>query len=83
VDTDMSRDVDIPKASAPAVARAVFDGVAKGEKDIFPDPLAAAMADSWHGGAAKALERQYASLFHSTRRGCEGMRAQSSATHDV
>ncbi len=62
VDTDMMRDLDIPKASPQAVARAVFDGVDNGEEDIFPDPLSASMADSWRGGAAKALERQNAAL---------------------
>jgi NAD(P)-dependent dehydrogenase (short-subunit alcohol dehydrogenase family) len=62
VDTDMSRALDIPKASPESVARAIFDGVAKGEDEIFPDPVSEAMAESWRGGAAKALERQYAAL---------------------
>jgi short-subunit dehydrogenase len=50
VDTDMMRDLDIPKASPQAVARAVFDGVGNGEEDIFPDALSASMADSWRDG---------------------------------
>jgi len=62
VDTDMSRGLDIPKASPESVARAIFDGVESGEEDIFPDPMSASMAESWRGGAAKALERQYAAL---------------------
>jgi NAD(P)-dependent dehydrogenase (short-subunit alcohol dehydrogenase family) len=62
VDTDMSRDLDIPKASPDSVARAIFEGVEKGEEDIFPDPMAESMAESWRGGAAKALERQNAAL---------------------
>jgi NAD(P)-dependent dehydrogenase (short-subunit alcohol dehydrogenase family) len=62
VDTDMSRGLDIPKASAQSVARAIFDGVEKGEEDIFPDSMSESMAQSWRGGAAKALERQYAAL---------------------
>jgi NAD(P)-dependent dehydrogenase (short-subunit alcohol dehydrogenase family) len=62
VDTDMSRGLDIPKASPASVARAIFDGVEKGEEDIFPDQMSATMAESWRGGAAKALERQYAGL---------------------
>ena len=65
VDTDMSRGLDIPKASAESVARAIFDGVEKGEEDIFPDPMSQSMADSWRGGAAKALERQYAALLEA------------------
>src|SRR5215475_4295438 len=61
-DTDMTRGFDIPKASAESVARAIFDGVDNGEEDIFPDPMSASMADSWRGGAAKALERENAAL---------------------
>jgi NAD(P)-dependent dehydrogenase (short-subunit alcohol dehydrogenase family) len=62
VDTDMSRGLDIPKASPESVARAIFDGVARGEEDIFPDPMSESMAQSWRSGAVKALERQYAAL---------------------
>jgi NAD(P)-dependent dehydrogenase (short-subunit alcohol dehydrogenase family) len=62
VDTDMSRGLDIPKASPESVARAIFDGVEKGEEDIFPDAMSESMAESWRSGAAKALERQYATL---------------------
>ena len=62
VDTDMSRGFDVPKASPESVARAIFDGVEKGEDDIFPDPMSQTMAESWRSGAAKALERQFAAL---------------------
>jgi NAD(P)-dependent dehydrogenase (short-subunit alcohol dehydrogenase family) len=62
VDTDMSRGLDIPKASPESVARAIFDGVENGEEDIFPDPMSESMANSWRSGAAKALERQNAAL---------------------
>jgi NAD(P)-dependent dehydrogenase (short-subunit alcohol dehydrogenase family) len=65
VDTDMSRGVDIPKASPESVARAIFDGVDTGEEEIFPDPKSATMADSWRSGAAKALERQYAAVLEA------------------
>ena len=61
-DTDMVRDLDVPKASRESVARAILDGVERGEEDIFPDPMSQAMADSWRSGAAKALERQNAAL---------------------
>jgi short-subunit dehydrogenase len=61
-DTDMTRGFNIPKASPASVARAIFDAVDNGEEDIFPDPMSAAMADSWRGGAAKALERENAAL---------------------
>jgi NAD(P)-dependent dehydrogenase (short-subunit alcohol dehydrogenase family) len=62
VDTDMSRDLDIPKASAETVAEAIFDGVHNGEEEIFPDPMSQSMAKSWRTGAAKSLERQFAAL---------------------
>ena len=62
VDTDMTQGLEIPKASRESVARAIFDAVENGEEDIFPDPLSASMADAWHNGAAKALERQNAAL---------------------
>jgi len=61
-DTDMTRGVDIPKASPESVARAIFDGVENGEEDIFPDPMSQSMAESWRSGAAKALERQLSAL---------------------
>jgi len=60
VDTDMSRYLDIPKASPESVARAIFDGVEKGEEEIFPDPMSEPLAEGWRGSAAKALERQFA-----------------------
>jgi NAD(P)-dependent dehydrogenase (short-subunit alcohol dehydrogenase family) len=62
VDTEMSRGLDIPKASAESVACAIFDGVEKGEDDIFPDPMSESMAENWRSSAAKALERQNAAL---------------------
>ncbi|MGC1784677.1 MAG: SDR family NAD(P)-dependent oxidoreductase [Acidobacteriaceae bacterium] len=60
VDTDMSRGYDVPKASPESVARAIFDGVERGEEDIFPDPMSESLAESWRSGAVKALEREFA-----------------------
>ena len=65
VDTDMSRDLDIPKASPKSVARAIFDGVDKGDDDILPDSTAESLAESWRSGAVKALEREYAALVNT------------------
>jgi NAD(P)-dependent dehydrogenase (short-subunit alcohol dehydrogenase family) len=62
VDTDMVRDLDIPKSSPESVARAIFDGVDDDEEDIFPDPFSQALAEGWRTGVAKALERQNAAL---------------------
>jgi NAD(P)-dependent dehydrogenase (short-subunit alcohol dehydrogenase family) len=61
-DTDMVRDLDLPKASPESVARAIFDAVDGGEEDIFPDPLAQSLADGWRNGAVKAFERQLAQV---------------------
>ncbi|WP_035356931.1 SDR family NAD(P)-dependent oxidoreductase [Edaphobacter aggregans] len=66
VDTDMSRGFDAPKASPESVARAIFDGVDKGEEDIFPDPMSESMAESWRSGAVKATERQFAAFVAPT-----------------
>ena len=65
VDTDMSRGLDVPKASPESVARAIFDGVENGEEEIFPDPMSQSMAESWRSGAVKALERQNAALLEA------------------
>jgi NAD(P)-dependent dehydrogenase (short-subunit alcohol dehydrogenase family) len=62
IDTDMSRDADIPKSSAESVAKGILDGMARGEEEIFPDPKSASMAESWRGSAFKALERQMAAF---------------------
>ena len=62
IDTEMSRSLDIPKASPESVARAIFDGVEKGEEEIFPDPMSESLAESWRSGAVKELERQNATL---------------------
>lgn len=62
VDTDMVRDLEIPKESPQAVARAILAGLERGEEDIFPDPFSQTLAESWRTGAVKALERQNAAL---------------------
>ena len=60
VDTDMTRGVDWPKASPESAAVAIFDGLEKGEEEIFPDRLSQSIAEGWRNGVAKALERQSA-----------------------
>ncbi|MDP4504204.1 MULTISPECIES: SDR family NAD(P)-dependent oxidoreductase [unclassified Nonomuraea] len=67
VDTEMSRGFDVPKAAPESVAQAIFDGVAGGEEEIFPDPMSASLAPSWPVGAVKALERENAALLESPR----------------
>ena len=62
VDTDMNRGFNIPKASPESAARNIFDGLEKGEEEIFPDPASLSIAESWRTGVAKALERQFAAF---------------------
>jgi NAD(P)-dependent dehydrogenase (short-subunit alcohol dehydrogenase family) len=62
VDTEMTRDLEIPKASPESVARAIFDGVENGDEDIFPDPWSQTLAEDWYGGVSKQFERQNAAL---------------------
>jgi NAD(P)-dependent dehydrogenase (short-subunit alcohol dehydrogenase family) len=66
IDTDMARGLDIPKASPASVARAIFDGVATGEEEIFPDPMSGAIAEGWRSSAVKALQRQFAAYVDQT-----------------
>jgi NAD(P)-dependent dehydrogenase (short-subunit alcohol dehydrogenase family) len=61
-DTDMVRDLPVPKAAPEAVARAILDAVDAGQDDIFPDPLSRSLAEAWHVSPAKTLERQNAAL---------------------
>jgi NAD(P)-dependent dehydrogenase (short-subunit alcohol dehydrogenase family) len=62
VDTEMSAELEIPKVSPASVARGILDGVETGEDEIFPDPVAAAFADGWRGGAVKALELEFSAF---------------------
>jgi NAD(P)-dependent dehydrogenase (short-subunit alcohol dehydrogenase family) len=71
VDTDMTRSVDMPKASPESVARAIFDGIEKEDEDIFPDPMSQSVAEGWRNSAAKALERQFAALAQGISNGTD------------
>jgi hypothetical protein len=62
----MTEGLDIPKAAPDAVARAIFDGVERGQDEIFPDAMSQSLTHSWRGGAAKALEGQYAALLEAS-----------------
>ena len=66
IDTDMTRGLDIPKASSDSTARAIFDGVEKEDEEIFPDPMSESIAESWRSSAVKALERQFAAYVEET-----------------
>lgn len=66
VDTDMTRGFDIPKASPESVAQGIFDGLERGEEDIFPDPMSRSIAEGWRNGVAKEFERQFAGFVPQT-----------------
>jgi NAD(P)-dependent dehydrogenase (short-subunit alcohol dehydrogenase family) len=66
IDTDMTRGLDIPKASAEATARAILDGVENEDEEIFPDPMSEAIAAGWRSSAVKALQRQFAAYVGQT-----------------
>jgi NAD(P)-dependent dehydrogenase (short-subunit alcohol dehydrogenase family) len=60
VDTEMNRGFDVPKVSTESAARGIFDGLERGEEEIFPDPASQSVAEAWRTGPAKALEHQFA-----------------------
>ena len=62
IDTDMNRGLDIPKATPASAAARIFDGLERGDEDIFPDPASQSVAEAWRNGAAKTLERQFAAF---------------------
>jgi len=62
IDTDMNRGFNVPKASTESAAMGIFDGLEKGEEEIFPDPASQSIAEGWRTGALKELERQFAAF---------------------
>ena len=62
VDTDMNRGFNVPKVSTEFAAVGIFDGLERGEEEIFPDPVSKSIAEGWRTGVSKALERQFAAL---------------------
>jgi NAD(P)-dependent dehydrogenase (short-subunit alcohol dehydrogenase family) len=66
IDTDMTRGLDIPKASPESTAQAILDGVEKGEEEIFPDPMSKAITEGWRNSAVKELQRQFARYVEQT-----------------
>jgi len=61
VDTDMSRSITLPKTSPEVVARAILDGVERGDEDICPDPMSREVFAKW-SNAPKDVERQFGSM---------------------
>lgn len=61
IDTDMVKDLPMPKTSAVEVAKGVLAGIERGEEDIFPDPMAQQMGALWNQ-SHKEYERAFASF---------------------
>jgi len=61
VDTDMVRELALPKTSPRDVAFAILDGIEAGQEDIFPDPFAVDFGRRF-GASPKASERQIAAM---------------------
>jgi short-subunit dehydrogenase len=61
IDTDMVKALPMPKTSPAETARGVLEGIARGDEDIFPDPMARQMGALW-GKSPKEYERAFASL---------------------
>lgn len=59
IDTDMVRALALPKASPDQVAKALLQGVERGEEEIFPDPMSAQMGALW-SKSPKDFERAFA-----------------------
>jgi hypothetical protein len=55
----MNRGFEIPKAAPESAAQGIFDGLERGEEEIFPDPASQSIAEGWRSGVLKALERQF------------------------
>jgi len=61
IDTDMAREVALPKASPREVAFAILDGIEAGQEDIFPDAYAAEFGRQFES-SPKTSERQFAAM---------------------
>ena len=61
VDTDMIRELALPKTSPHDVALAILEGIEAGQEDIFPDPFALDFGRQF-GSSPKAAERQIAAM---------------------
>jgi NAD(P)-dependent dehydrogenase (short-subunit alcohol dehydrogenase family) len=61
VDTDMVRQLAMPKTAPRDVAFAILDGVEAGQEDIYPDPFAVDFGKRF-GASPKAAEQQMAAM---------------------
>ena len=61
IDTDMVKDLPIPKTSPADTARGLLAGISRGDEEIFPDPMAQQMSALWNK-SHKEYERAFASF---------------------
>src|SRR2546429_2888825 len=61
VDTDMTRELALPKASPRDVALAILEGIEAGQEDIFPDGLSVEFGRQFES-SPKTAERQFAAM---------------------
>jgi NAD(P)-dependent dehydrogenase (short-subunit alcohol dehydrogenase family) len=61
IDTDMVRDLQLPKTSPADVAHALVAGIVRGDEEIFPDPMSQQLGALWRA-SPKELERAFASM---------------------
>ena len=61
IDTDMVRALQMPKTSPADTAKGVLAGIARGDEEIFPDPMAQQMGALWNR-SHKEYERAFGSF---------------------
>jgi NAD(P)-dependent dehydrogenase (short-subunit alcohol dehydrogenase family) len=61
IDTDMVKALAMPKTSPADTAKGVLAGIARGDEEIFPDPMAQQMGALWNR-SHKEFERAFASF---------------------
>jgi short-subunit dehydrogenase len=61
VDTDMTRELVLPKTLPRDVAFAILDAIGAGQDDIFPDPFAVEFGRQFEA-SPKTAERQFAAM---------------------
>lgn len=61
IDTDMAKDIQLPKTSPDEAARAIVEGIARGDEDILPDAMARQVFAQWTRDP-KSVERQFGSM---------------------
>jgi NAD(P)-dependent dehydrogenase (short-subunit alcohol dehydrogenase family) len=64
VETDMAKDLDMPKASSADVATKILDGVESGADEVFPDVMAEGYVGPYNDGH-KVLEHQVAEMMQA------------------